>query len=416
MWRSKSVRFFALASCSLLVSIFAGLNAQPVSKAKTKTDAPYLVVLSLDGFRWDYPDRYHTPTLDSIAAVGVKAQSLVPSFPSKTFPNHYTIATGLYPQDHGIVLNSFFDNEEGEYRLSNRAAVQNPNFYLGEPIWVTAEQQGLRSACYFWPGSEAPVMGTYPSTWKAYNGSVSYASRIDSIVAWLEKPAESRPHLIMWYLDEPDHTGHAKGPFAAETKAEVEQLDSLLGVFCRKLNGLALADSINLVFTSDHGMGEIRKDKSVAIDDYVKPAWVMNRQGNNPVYMLDAKPGFEAVVAHALSDMPHVKTYTRESMPADFHYSQSDRILDFVCVADSGWAVHWNEKQFTNGGTHGYDPKNTDMHAIFYAVGPAFKQGEVVERFSNVNLYALFAKILELNPAPTEGKPSVVESLLRKSY
>ncbi len=383
------------------------------TKEKSKENAPYLVVLSMDGFRWDYSNMYNTPNLDSIARVGVKAKSLIPSFPSKTFPNHYTIATGLYPEHHGIVLNTFTDPAIGDYKLSDRKAVQNPDFYLGEPIWVTAENQGLRTACYYWPGSEAPIKGVYPSIWKKYDATVTYENRIDSVFSWLQLPSGIRPHLILWYFDEPDHIGHLEGPFAKDTKTTVERLDSLVGVFCHKINQLPNADSINLVFLSDHGMGQITKDKSIALAEYLHEDWVESIRGGNPLVMLKPFEQYTDTVWSVLSSIPHMKVYSKETMPDSFHYTESNRILDYVCVADSAYALFWKNTHFVNGGTHGYDPSDTDVHAIFYGSGPALKEGYVSESFPNVDLYPLFARILNLEPAETDGSLAEVESVLK---
>jgi len=381
----------------------------PKFRSGTNTNKSYLVVLSLDGFRWDYPEMYQTPNFDSLARTGVKAKSLIPCFPSKTFPNHYSIATGLYPEHHGIVLNTFTDPEAGDYKLSDRNAVENPAFYLGEPIWVTAENQNVRTACFYWPGSEAPVKGIYADTWKKYDANVPFGSRIDSVISWLEKPAAQRPHLVMAYFDEPDHTGHAHGPFAPKTRNVVVRMDSLVGVFRRKLNRLDIADSINFVVISDHGMGQITTDKSIALADYLKEEWVDKIRGGNPVVMLKPFDNYRDTVRRALSGIPHLKVYSRTSMPAEFHYNRSNRILDHVCVADSGYAVYWDRSNFTDGGTHGYDPSNTDMHAIFYGSGPAFKTNfESSESIRNIDLYSLFSEILGVRPAENDGSLSGV--------
>lgn len=405
-WPVLFLLFFLLSGEAFPNEKFAGHNSG------TKVDAPYLVVLSMDGFRWDYTNLYYTPTLDSIANVGVKAQSMMPSFPSKTFPNHYTMATGLYPEHHGIVLNSFTDPHLGAYSLSKRGAVQNPAFYLGEPIWVTAEKQGLRSACFFWPGSEAPIQGYYPDIWKVYDGSVSYQSRIDSVVAWLQKPAPNRPHLVMWYVDEPDHVGHKYGPESLKTRQTVERLDSLLGVFCRKINQLPCKDSVNLVFTADHGMGAISPDREMNLRSHLNDEWVSETKGGNPVIMIQPTPGNRDKIVAALQRVAHLNVYTRESMPESLHYNESNRIFDVVCVADSAWSIYWDRARFPSGGTHGYDPVNRDMHALFYAVGPAFKQHYQQATFQNINLYALFAEILGLSPAKTDGNLDEVKGML----
>lgn len=401
---------FYLNSCALRPQ-----SSAVVHSVEYRTNAPYLVVLSMDGFRWDYPKMYRTPNLDSIAKAGVSAKSLIPCFPSKTFPNHYSIATGLYVENHGIVLNAFTDSLAGDFRLSDRNAVSNGNFYLGEPIWVTAEKQNLRTACFYWPGSEAAIKGVRPDCWMKYDESVSLETRIDSVIQWLSRPVAKRPHLIMWYWQEPDHTGHDKGPFAPETRQMVEHLDSLVGLFFKKLNRLAVADSINLVFTSDHGMGEVKAERSIDLADYLPETWIEKIRGGNPVIMLQPFDSKKDTVWSVLSHIEHLKVYSRSNIPERFHYSKSQRILDYVCVADSSWSIYWKKTNFSDGGTHGYDPANTDMHAIFYGVGPAFKSGFQSASFPNIDLYPLFAQILGLQAAKTDGTLLDVEQLLKTS-
>jgi len=386
-----------------------------ISAKSYRTDAPYLVILSMDGFRWDYPQIYHTPNLDSVAATGVRAKSLIPCFPSKTFPNHYSIATGLYPENHGIVQNNFYDPVLGDYRLNDRKAVQNPGFYLGEPLWVTAEKQHLRTACLYWPGSEAPVRGIYPDTWKEYDPSVSFEARIDTVVTWLKRPAEERPHLIMWYFSEPDHTGHHEGPESEQTQKMVEHLDSLVGVFCRKINDLSMADSINLVFTSDHGMQSISPERAIALEQYIKGSWVERVSGGNPVMLFDPKENCTDSILTALKKVEHLQVYTKATIPESLHYSRSNRIFDVICVADSAWSIYWKATGFSSGGTHGYDPANMNMHTIFYASGPAFVKHYVSPAFQNIQMYPLFAHILQLAPVETDGDPKVTAPMLMEN-
>lgn len=397
---------FLLLVCCLVLQ----LTAHP---KKNKTDVPYLVVLSMDAFRWDYPEMYDTPYLDSLAKIGVRAESLQPCFPSKTFPNHYTMATGLYPDKHGIVQNTFTDPVLRDYRLGDRKAVQNADFYNGEPIWVTAEKQDIRSACFFWPGSEAPIEGIYPSVWKKYNHDTPFEARADSIVAWLQKPAEKRPHLIMWYMHEPDGIGHNHGPKSLETKETVEYLDSLVGDFCKKINRLPMADSINLVFTSDHGMGAISAKKAISLDNYIKDAWITKVKGSNPVYLFQpASEAFADSIQNVVETIKGMNCWAKEDLPQNLHYGKNERIFDLVCVAKPGWSIYWKNSEYGTGGAHGYDPVWKDMHAIFYATGPAFKKGYFQPSFENTNLYSLFAKILGLHPAKTDGNLHVVEGML----
>ncbi|RLD88382.1 MAG: alkaline phosphatase family protein, partial [Bacteroidetes bacterium] len=234
----------------LLLFVLSACNKQ-----EERDDRPYLVILSLDGFRWDYPQMANTPTLDSLKKAGVIAESLKPSYPTKTFPNHYTMATGLYPDHHGLVDNYFHATDLNRiYSMRDREAVMDGVFYGGEPIWVTAENQGMKSATFFWVGSEAEIKGVRPTYWYQYDWTIPFEDRIDSVVHWLSLPEDKRPHLIMWYYSEPDHTGHLAGPESEELKVLVEELDACLADFFTEMRKLPLFDKLNFIITSDHGM------------------------------------------------------------------------------------------------------------------------------------------------------------------
>ncbi len=379
-------------------------------------EKPYLVVLSMDGFRWDYPDRAHTPVLDSLARVGVKAEAIRPAFPSKTFPNHYTMATGLYPDHHGLVNNSFFDPATGStYTMRDQAERNNPKYYGGEPIWVTAELQNVRTASYFWVGSELPIKGIQPSIWKPYLQTVPLEDRIDSVIAWLKLPEHRRPRLIMWYLHEPDAVGHMYGPDDKRTLQKAEDLDRLLGVFCRKLGQLPIASNINLIVTSDHGMGKISAEKSITLTDYVKESWVDKAIGGNPVYSIKAKQGFVDSIYNRLSKVKNIQVWKSGEVPKELNYGTHPRTLDIIVAADSAWSIGWRRGSSNeySGGTHGYDIRNKDMHAIFYAAGPSFKSGYRQPVFDNIDLYPLFAHILGIIPQNVDGSLDAVQQMLR---
>ena len=263
----------------------------------------YVVMVSFDGFRWDYTDLYHTPNFDLLAKDGLKAERLIPSFPTKTFPNHYTLANGLYPDHHGIVMNSFYDEESGRYyAISNRDAVEDGYFYGGEPIWVTAEKQGCITGSYFWVGSEAEIGGYRPTYTKKYEQDFPNGQRIDSVISWLQKPLEVRPRLILWYFHEPDLTAHEAGPDSPEVDSVVMYLDSLLGVFLDKLAALPLADQVNVIVTSDHGMANISNDRKVILENHLNMDWVQEIQGYNPNFNIKARAGCTDSIYAALND------------------------------------------------------------------------------------------------------------------
>lgn len=375
----------------------------------------YVVMLSLDGFRWDYANMTETPNLDWIAENGVKAQSLQPSFPSKTFPNHYTLATGLVPDHHGIVQNSFYDPQSGEYyAISNRASVENGDFYQGEPIWNTAEKQGIKTASYYWVGSEADIQDMHPSYWKKYDHKFPFEQRIDSVIHWLSLPEMERPHLIVWYMHEPDKSGHVYGPESEETLTMVTYLDSLVGVYLRKIQALPIANQIDIIITSDHGMAAISEDKKVNLDDFINPEYIEIMEGYNPNFLFKAKTGFMDSLFNQLSEIPHLNVWKSGSVPAALNYGKHPRTLDIVVCAESGWSVVTENKKVGKG-AHGYDHQIRDMHAIFYAIGPHFKKGYQAKTFSNTDIYSLIAHLLEIEPAETDGSLDNVLDMLQKS-
>ncbi len=369
----------------------------------------------MDGFRWDYPDSVPTPNLDAIARDGVKAVALRPAFPSKTFPNHYTMATGLYPDHHGIVLNSFLDPATGRhYAIRDREAVGDGYFYGGEPIWVTAEKQGVRSASYFWVGTEADIQGMRPSIWKTYDNDFPYEQRIDSVLAWLQLPDDRRPRLIMWYMDEPDHSGHAYGPFSDETNKMIMYQDSLLGIYLKKISELPNAGDINLIITSDHGMQASDPERTEYLEDYLKESWIADLQGYNPNFNILAAEGCIDSIYTALLRAEHFSVWKAGEVPERLHYGTHPRCTDIIVCADSAWRIKpGRDNRRGSLGDHGYDNRNSDMHAIFYATGPAFRKGHLHPTFDNVDLYPLFAHILGLAPAPADGKFERVEGMLK---
>jgi predicted AlkP superfamily pyrophosphatase or phosphodiesterase len=375
----------------------------------------YVVLISLDGFRWDYNKLYNTPNLNKLSIDGVKADRLIPSFPTKTFPNHYTIATGLYPDHHGLVDNSFPAKDLGLfYRMGDRAAVENPAFYGGEPIWVTAEKQGVKSASFFWVGSEAPVCGMHPSYWKKYDGTVTYEARIDTVIKWLGYPSEKRPGLVTLYFDEPDLTSHDFGPVSVETGKVVSSLDSLIGVIRMKLSALPYSKRINLIVLSDHGMGETSPERYINIKKAVPNRMIASISGGNPVYLINPAEGKRDSVLCFLNAVKGMNAWRKSLVPPRWNYGTNPRIPEIVVVADSSWSLGTRpENSSKKGGAHGYDNSNSDMFSIFYATGPAFRKNYKFKELNNTDIYNLICKILDIQPSENDGNPEHIKGILR---
>ncbi len=404
--------FMKMRIFPVVVLLLAIVSCTQPGKMQEK---PYVVMLSMDGFRWDYTDKVHTPNFDKIAAKGVKAKSLKSSFPTKTFPNHYSMATGLVPDHHGIVLNSFYDPEtDRHYHIYERETVEDGSFYGGEPIWVTAEKQGITAGSFFWVGAEAEIKGTRPTYWKKYDHSLDFGQRIDSVIAWLQKPEDIRPHLVMWYFDEPDGSGHYSGPDSPELEKTIVRLDSLLGVFLSKLEQLPIAENVNVIVTSDHGMCNISESKKVALEELVKPEWIADLQGYNPNFVVKANDGYLDSIYLALVNVEGITTWKTGQLPERLMYGNNLRTLDLVIVADSSWSVVKSKDKEVGLGAHGFDNDNKAMDAIFYAYGPAFKSNFTAQTFNNTDLYPLICEILELQPAPVDGQLENVQTLLKE--
>lgn len=373
---------------------------------------PYVILVSLDGFRWDYPNYFETPNLDKIAKLGVKAHSMQPSYPTKTFPNHYSIATGLYPDHHGIVNNAFLDPATQKQFTLKTAAKRDPQFYGGTPIWYLAEQQGVKSACFYWPGSDTGAMS--PSIFKEYDDTVSYNTRIATVMDWLQLPEVERPHLITLYFDQPDATGHDFGPLSDQNKKMVAQMDAVIGQLEQQLARLPIAHEINLIVVSDHGMAPISNDKKVAVLDYLQPEWYGYAAVINPIMSIEAKAGYHKQIAKALSKVPHINWYPSNKVPKRLHFGTNPRALDFVVEAQKDYSLVYKPEHTVKGGTHGYDNAMPEMQAIFYAKGPNFAQDKVVKSFRNVSVYPLIAHILGLKVGGIDGDFKEVKTLLKK--
>lgn len=381
---------------------------------KTESEQPYLIIISMDGFRWDYNDSVLTPNFDAIEKMGVKAESMQASFPTKTFPNHYTLVTGLVPDHHGIVNNNFYAPEFDEvYSLGNREAVQDGKFYGGEPIWNTAEKQGMKAASYFWVGSEADIQDMHPSYWKIYDHHFDFYQRVDSVMAWLSLEESKRPHLISWYVHEPDGVGHHQGPDSPQADSVVQSLDQLLGYFMEQLENHPLGKKVNVIVTSDHGMGNISTDRTHYLSDYLKSTWVDKAYGGNPIYNVKANPGCYDSIFMALNEVEGISIYKNPDLPEHLNYGTHKRCLDFTIVADSSFSILSMEPKRYSNGTHGYDNQNKDMNAIFYAYGPALKENYQQAMFKNVSVYPLMCEILKLNPAPNDGDLEEVKGMLK---
>lgn len=371
------------------------------------------LIISLDGFRWDYPRMYHTPFFDRLGQEGVQAV-MQPSFPSKTFPNHYALATGLVPDHHGLIDNKFYDKKSGlTYSIGDVKTKSDPRFYGGEPIWITIQKQGLKCGVVYWPGSDVAIKGTYPAYYKNYDVKprLTFPERIAEIERLFKLPENERPTLIMAYFEEPDHSGHTYGPTSPETRKAVENMDVLLGQLYNDLRALPDGKNINFIVTSDHGMTTTSPERIIHLSDYLKKEWTVRIMPSLPTLIYPAK-GCTDKILNALKNVPHLRAWKKSQVPAYLHYGTNINIADVVALPDPGWVI--SDYNTVIPGNHGYDPQVSDMHVMFRAAGPDFKQGYTMPHpFRNVNVYSLLAHLAGVTPAPNDGNLSDVKELLK---
>jgi len=380
---------------------------------------PPLLLISLDAFRWDYcalhPEQ--TPHLRQLMREGISARQLVPVFPSNTFPNHYSIVTGLYPSHHGIINNEFFDPSLGEvFHYNQAASVMKPQWWGGEPIWVTANKQGRKSASSYWVGSEAEIGGFRPNFWKVYDPKLSFEDRFNELIGWFHLPEAQRPAVITFYIEETNSIGHKYGPDSPELIAAIKLIDDRVGAIVDRLK----ADGIvaNIVIVSDHGMTPISLERVIPLDDFVA-ATAVQIDFDGPVAGLRPLDGDVPALLRALSAMPHVKISPPENLPARFHISANPRNPPVWIVPDEGWEIYSRGRINTyrekfNKGDHGFDNALDSMRGILIAQGPAFKTGgRVIDPVENIQLYNALCAALHLKPAPNDGDRRLVRALLR---
>jgi predicted AlkP superfamily pyrophosphatase or phosphodiesterase len=378
-----------------------------------------LILISLDGFRWDYTALFPAESthLQRLARNGAQARGLIPIFPSNTFADHYSIVTGLYPSRHGIINNRFFDPARGEVFQHNRpATAQTSHWWGGEPIWVTAHKHGYATAASFWPGSEAEIAGVRPTYWKSYDYTIPFETRLDELMGWLNQPPERRPVFIALYLEETNSVGHRFGPASPEVAQAVKLLDGQIGALTRRLADSGIA--ANLVVVSDHGMTSSGPERVVLFDDYIDLKTVQIDFDESVAGLRPTDGNVDALVA-ALRRMPHVTVFRVEDLPARFRVDAGNpRVPPVWVLPDEGWnvmrrAMFEAARPRFSKGQHGYDPNLETMRGIFIASGPAFKSGVVIDAVENIHVYNLLCAALGLRPAANDGDDRLVKVALR---
>lgn len=405
----------ALASCASTPSTLPA--AAPAGTSAAAASAPKLLLVSIDGLRADMLDRGITPNLSRIAHDGVRAQWMTPSYPSLTFPNHYTIVTGLRPNHHGIIHNSMQEESLGRFQLNLRDAVTDARWWGGEPIWVGAEKAGLRSATWSWPGSEAAIQGVRPSQWRAYDPTVSLSDRVDEVLGWVGQADAGAPRLVTLYMEQVDKAGHHYGPDSPEYAAAIVEVDTAIGRLLDGLTARGLDADINVIVLSDHGMARVPDGQTIAVEDMVDPSIAKDVSlgqsiGFAPLPGKQREAEKVLLGAHATYDC-----WTRQTLPARWEYGSNPRIPPIVCQMHEGWNALSREglakRERGDRGSHGYDNALPSMRAIFIARGPSFKQGATLPGFDNVDVYPLMTRLLGIPAAPNDGNPETLVPALK---
>jgi predicted AlkP superfamily pyrophosphatase or phosphodiesterase len=412
----------ALGTISVLAVLWCSLSGLQVVLGAVEAPQSTVILVSLDGWRWDYHTMAPVPNLRGLMARGVRAEGLIPSFPSKTFPNHYTVVTGLYPGHHGVVGNVMRDPRTGRlFTMQKREEVADPMWWGGEPIWVTVIKAGGRASAFFWPGSEAPIGGIRPTFWEPYQHEKPNDTRIDQVLAWLDLPEAERPSFMTLYMSDVDGAGHTYGPDSQELVQALERVDMSIGRLVRGIEQRELTDTVNLIIVSDHGMAETSRQRVVIVDELV-PLADGEIVDLNPTLGIWPRPGREDTLYRRLSSAhPRLSVYRRGETPAHWHHRDHERVPPIIGVADEGWSLvrrasitdAFKRNPRRIGGNHGYDPQVRSMQGLFVAAGPAFKSKVVVPAFENVNIYNVMCQILGVTPAKNDGDPAFARSVLR---
>jgi predicted AlkP superfamily pyrophosphatase or phosphodiesterase len=399
-----------LLACLLL----AACTGSPRLAKAPPAVRPPVILISVDGLRPDYLARGVTPNINALAATGVRAKAMRPSFPSLTFPNHYTLVTGLRPDRHGLVNNNIEDPRIAGQRfaLSNREAVGDRRWWdEAEPLWVTAEKAGVATATMFWPGSEAPIHGVRPKQWLPFDGAMPNPARVAQLLAWVDQP--QRPAFMTLYFDTVDHDGHEFGPDAPETTRAMAEVDARIGDLIAGLKARGVA--ANIVLVSDHGMAAVAPERTVKLYE-LAPAGSYRTVATGAMAGIEATPGQEAPLAAALLRRhDHMDCWRKARIPARLHYGRNARVPAFVCLAEPGWMIQSGPPRpdWKLGGMHGYDPAAPAMAATFVAAGPDFRQGAMVPDFDNVDVYPLLMRLIGLPPLASDGSDRLARRALR---
>jgi predicted AlkP superfamily pyrophosphatase or phosphodiesterase len=416
------MKFFVFFISLLLLSC----SQTPVTQSTAAASPGSLLIISIDGLRHDYLSLHQAPMLAELAAGGVHVKQLQPVFPSKTFPNHYSLVTGLHPERHGIVDNSMYDPlHQRQFAMSMADQVADGFWWQGEPIWITAELQGVKAATYFFPGSEAEIKGKRPSYWFPYQHNTPNRERTEQVLAWLALPEAERPRVITLYFSDVDSAGHNYGPRSEQVAQALAEVDAELTYLVQSLRERGQAEQVNLIISSDHGMAEVDQRKYIIADELFDGSLTQNVRFSREIVSIFPKSGQEELLYQQIAgryNPEQMRLYRKHELPERFQHQQHARIAPIILLAEQPWifvrrsllpGLKADPSFFRARGSHGYDNTEPDMQGMLIAYGPAFKQQATVAQLSMVDFYNVMARVVGLTPAPNQGDPRALSLLLR---
>jgi predicted AlkP superfamily pyrophosphatase or phosphodiesterase len=400
----------------ILCLTFIACQHRPALKtnAKEHLDKPYVILVSIDGYRHDYAKIHQAPFMREVGKKGSYSKGLKSVFPTKTFPNHVSLVTGLTAGHHGIVSNRFYDRKRGEsYLIGDKKSMSDGSWYGGEPLWIAAHKQGMISASYFWVGSDANIQDLHPTYYFNYKQSTPNEERVTQVVDWLKLPAAQRPHFITLYFSDVDSAGHRHGPRSKEVKSAVHKIDGNLKSLYDQVAQLKLP--VNFIFVSDHGMAKIKTN--IFLSSYIKNLEGVKMEERGAFAHLYIKDSDKVKsVYDKLKKSKELTVYRQKDIPSSYGYNNFDRIGDLIIVTKPGFYLRKEKsKKMITGGTHGHDTKDTsDMMGIFYARGPQIKNVRRFPSFDNIHVYPFIMDLLGLEVrTKIDGKKSTLNFLKR---
>ena len=405
---------FAWTLLLLLVGC-AGQSTMEAPKARGSHRGSLMILVSIDGLPASFLGDGTLPTLDRIAADGVRAEWMNPSYPTLTFPNHYTLVTGLRPDHHGIVHNNMLDTSLGRF-ISKEDSAEDGRWWGGEPIWATLQKQGGIAATMYWPGSRAEIAGERPRYSRAFDKTVLPAARVDQVLAWLDLPQAQRPQLVTLYFDQYDVAAHIAGARSSLALASLREVDGALEQLRDGLSARGLTPITSLIVVSDHGMADVPQANSVLLDDMLEATHYDIEWWGTFIGLRPHADSIDVVTRTFVGKHDHFTCWRKGELPAAWQYGAHPRIPPIVCQVDTGWRVQGRENPpqlQPIKGEHGFAPEDPTMRSVFVAHGPVFRSGVVLPPFDNVDLYPLLAHLLGVKPAANDGSLSSTAAALR---